>query len=69
MERHIAERLMQLYLKVSEPLNEATDLIDQIDSEEERKRLRQPIGRIIARTYTDLMIPIIREYPDLDPEM
>jgi hypothetical protein len=68
MERHIAEKLMQLFLKAGEPLNEATDIINHIESEEEQKSLRRPIGQIIGKTYTDLMIPIIKEYPDLDPD-
>lgn len=30
--------------------------------------MRQAIGDITARAYTDLIRPIVRQYPDLDPE-
>ena len=67
MERHIAEKLMQLFLQSEKQLNEATELISQLESEEEQKSFRRPIGQIIGKTYTDIMIPIFKEYPDLDP--
>ena len=68
MEKNIAKLLMDSLLVLDEPLNRATELTDQINDEEERKRFRKGIGEIGGRVYTDLMVPIIRQYPDLDPE-
>ena len=68
MDRAIAEQLMQKYLELSEPLNLATDLTDRIENKEEKELIRRGIGTVMAKIYIDLMRPIIRQYPDLDPD-
>lgn len=68
MERRIGEKLMQLLLSLDEPLNEATALSRELADPEEQKAVRRVIGEVTGRIYTDLMVPIIRQYPDLDPD-
>lgn len=68
MDRAIAEQLMQKYLELSEPLNLATELTDKIENKEERSLIRRGIGSVMVNIYVDLMRPIIRQYPDLDPD-
>lgn len=68
MDRRIAEQLIDLALALDGPLNQATALSLQIEDLEERKAVRRVIGETTGRLYTDLMVPIIRQYPDLDPE-
>jgi hypothetical protein len=67
LDRKIAEQLMDLALALDAPLNQATALSYQIDDIEEQKAVRRVIGETTGRLYTDLMGPIIRQYPDLDP--
>lgn len=59
---------MKLFLALDEPLNRATELTKNISDPEEQKVLRRGIGEIASRAYTDLMLPIARQFPDLDPE-
>jgi len=59
---------MDLALMLDGPLQKATELSLEIPDPEEQKAVRRVIGETIGRLYTDLMIPIIRQYPDLDPE-
>lgn len=68
MERTVAEQLMGLLLSLDKPLNAATSLTQEISDPVEQKAVRRGIGEITGRVYTDLMRPIIRQYPDLDPE-
>ena len=68
MKKDIAKRIMECLLKLDGPLNEATDLSSKIEDEEEQKTIRRGIGEIGGRVYTDLMMPIIAQYPELDPE-
>lgn len=68
MEKKVAELLMKNLLALSEPLNSATTLIDQISSKDEQAALRRGLGELMGRIYTDLMIPIIEQYPELDPD-
>ena len=68
MKKNTAKQLMDIFLSLDEPLNAATAITDNIDDEKERKMLRKTIGEIGGKIYTDLMRPIIRQYPALDPE-
>ena len=68
MDRETAESLMASLLKLSEPLNSATHAINRISDKEEQAKARRVIGEIMNKTYTELMMPIIRQYPDLDPD-
>ena len=69
MDRAIAADLIRLYLAAGEPLNEATSLISQLPDREEQMRLRRPLGELMAALYIDLIRPIVRDYPDLDPDL
>lgn len=68
MERAIAEQLMRTFLAVNEPLNSATLLTAKIESKDEQESLRRAIGNVMQVIYIDLMRPVIRQYPDLDPD-
>ena len=68
MDKKVAKSLMASFFAMSEPLNAASDLIDEIDDMAEQKTFREGVGRIMGSLYTDLMVPIIRQYPDLDPD-
>jgi len=67
MDRAIAEKLMAALMRFTEPFNDITELTGEITDERERKDFRRPLGEIGVRLYT-AMLPIIRQYPDLDPD-
>ena len=67
MERNIAERLMENLLALSEPINSATLLTMRMSDTTEQKDFRKGIAAVMSAVY-DLMMLIIREYPDLDPD-
>ena len=68
MDKQLAEQLMKKLHSLSVPFNDAAELIEQIPDEDEKKRFRRGLGELMGRAYTDLMIPILRQYPDLDPD-
>jgi hypothetical protein len=68
VERALAEQLMHTFLAMSEPLNSATSLTAQMENKEEQESLRRAIGNVMQMIYIDLMRPVIRQYPDLDPD-
>lgn len=68
MERDVAEQILNEFMALSQPLNAATEVATAIDEIDERNAVLRGIGDIMGRVYTDLMIPIIRQYPDLDPD-
>jgi len=68
MDRNVAEKLMSELVALGEPLNAATTLTAQIVDEGERAAIRKVLGDLMSHVYLDLMRPIIRQYPDLDPD-
>jgi hypothetical protein len=68
MDRTVAEKLMKDLMALTNPLNSATAAASQITNEEEQASFRRSIGEIMNAVYVDLMRPIIKQYPDLDPD-
>lgn len=63
----VAKDLMEKIMELNTSVNEVILKIDKIDKEE-RKHYDTAIADIMGTIYIELMIPIIREYPDLDPD-
>ena len=53
---------------LGEALNDLAADIEKIKDLEEKKKYRRGVGELMGRSYTDIMRPIIKEYPDLDPD-
>jgi hypothetical protein len=68
MNRDTAEKLMAIYARVGTLLNEATDAIESEADEQLRKRLRAPIGVAMAHLWTDLQLPLVSAFPELNPD-
>jgi hypothetical protein len=68
MDRAIAEQLMQCYVALDGPLHTAGKISEKIETKEERDPVRRAIGDLVLNIYSNLMRPIIRQYPDLDPD-
>ena len=68
MTRENAAALMAIYARVGDAFNEATTIIAGEADSEEQKRLRKPLGALMIDLYTQLQLPIIRAFPELDPD-
>lgn len=68
MKKDSAKALMEKLLRLSEAMDQVCILIDQLESEEERKEFRRGMSGMLADVYTELMRPLIRQFPDLDPD-
>jgi hypothetical protein len=68
VERAIAEQLMHQIMAMNEPLNAAALLTERITDKAEHDSLKRVIGSLMQAIYIDLMRPVIRQYPDLDPD-
>ncbi|QTN25660.1 hypothetical protein HZ992_12200 [Rhizobacter sp. AJA081-3] len=68
MNKDSAEAMMKKLLELSEAMDQVCSLIDQLESEEERMELRRGMSGMLADVYTELMRPIIRQFPELDPD-
>lgn len=68
MDRDVAELLMRSLVALGEPLNSIAEIVERVADEGDRATLRRGVAEVMARVYTDLQLPIIRQYPDLDPD-
>ncbi len=68
MDKEIARKLIEFAIALDKPLNDATALTGQISDTDERKAVRRAIAEITGTAYSELIRPILRQYPDLDPE-
>jgi len=67
MNRASAELLMKKLRELGSILNSATEIVGQFP-DDEAKMFRHQIGNIMAISYGELILPIIKRFPDLDPD-
>ena len=68
MQRNLAEKLINESMRIGDHLNTISEVVSQIDDMEERRKFARPLGELMGLIYTELMLPIIKDYPDLDPD-
>ena len=68
MERALAEEMVREILAIGKHLNRLNDWIEAHIAEGElKKEFKRPLGEALASGAV-LLLPIIRQYPDLDPD-
>ena len=68
MKRHIAEQALAALNDASLKMNTTLLLIQKECSEEEFLRYRKGTGLAMGYLYTEVIMPILKEHPDLEPE-
>jgi hypothetical protein len=66
MERAVAEKVMAI-LADGRELNALDALSHEISGEDERRAFRRALAQVMG-LYTDLIVSIAHQYPDLDPD-
>src|ERR1700694_5331740 len=69
MDKSVATQMIQAALSIGDHLNKLTDLSSRLSSEADQRKFRTNLGSAMGISYTDIMMPIIKEHPDLDPDM
>jgi hypothetical protein len=68
MDRATAEKLMEIYERVGTTLCEAESVIVAEPDHDAREKLLLALGGQMADLWVSLQAPIVKEYPDLDPD-
>jgi hypothetical protein len=69
MKRETAEELTKTFLRLSTELNGITvdyQLYSRAEDPDYLK-IRSGVGRVLGYFYTDIMMAVFREFPDLEP--
>ncbi len=69
MDRLTAEKLMAIYRRLGDVLNEAEPLLRTLPDESERIAHQRALGSMMADVWIELMLPIVREHKELDPDL
>jgi hypothetical protein len=67
MDRNLAERIVKGVLDLSPPFNALDILSKEIVDPDEKRAFRLALGKLMAGTM-ELLRPIVRQFPDLDPD-
>jgi hypothetical protein len=68
MDHATAVKLLAIYQRLGEVLNEADSVIMEIPDEAEQNRNLRSLGTLMQNVWLELMAPIVREHRDLDPD-
>ena len=68
MQKDVAELLVGNILSLGKDLNKLSEISMHIEDDQERKIFRKHLGQIMASLNMDLLMPIITQYPALDPD-
>lgn len=68
MEKPLAARLIEACVGLNTPIGKLDELVTEIADPDEKAAFVQALGAVMGDIYEKLMIPILRQYPDLDPD-
>ena len=67
MKKDLAALIVDAVVSLDGQIGELDTLISRIDEEEKRKRYGKALGDLMGLMF-DFLIPIEREYPELNPD-
>jgi hypothetical protein len=67
MEKAVARQISELMLEYYAKLDASVQLVRDRCSEEEFKKYREAIGLIMGYMTTEVMVPLYKKNPDLEP--
>ncbi len=68
MEKTQAESILRAIESLSEDLNKLDSFLRQLGDDDERRALLQALGSVMGILVTDMIRPIVRQYPELDSD-
>ncbi len=67
MDKALAAQIVERILAAEREFGALNVLSERISDEQERRALRRHLAEAMNR-YTDILMSIVRQYPDLDPD-
>jgi hypothetical protein len=68
MEKPLAARFIETSVALDAPINKLLDLVAEIADPEEKAAFNRAVGDLMGLVFARLMVPVLRQYPDLDPD-
>ena len=64
-----AQERMQVAQEINFLLNNAAELANSIADEDLQKQMKWALGQAMGKIYLDLMRPVVKQFPELDPDL
>lgn len=68
MDFETGKDLMDGAAQVNDHLGTLTTLVEEIGDPDLKVKIKRELGMVMAKVYTRIMAPVIREHPALDPD-
>lgn len=68
MEKGVAKIILRSVLALGERLNDLDRFVRDVKDLDERKRLLNCLGIVMSELNAGIVIPIISQYPEMDPD-
>ena len=68
MKREIAEKMTEIARKIDGLWDELDTVINQIGDEDEKRRLKRGLGRLMADMHVKITLEAVRDFPELHPD-
>lgn len=68
LNKALAETLMAELTGLASGINGVAGLVETVEPEAKRERMRRGIANLLSALDTDLISPLICEYPELNPD-
>jgi hypothetical protein len=68
MEKALAEVILKSVLSLAEGFNGLDPIVREIKDPDERRRLLMCLGIVMSELNTGIVLRIVSEYPELDPD-
>jgi hypothetical protein len=68
LEKDVAKDLVVKFAELGAAMNVVATAIEAVDVDDKKRELRRGIADLMGLLYTELLRPIILEFPDLDPD-
>lgn len=68
MKKETAKQLVAIMLDCSRKLDDAVMLLSDNSEEDEAIKLRRAAGKIMGHIFVDILDPVYRQHPELEPE-
>jgi hypothetical protein len=68
MEKALADAILKSVSSLGKGLNDLDPIVRNVKDIDERKRLLKCLGIVMAELNAGIVIPIISEYPEMDPD-
>ena len=68
MEKSLASRIIENIRSMDGQFNALYELIEEIEDEAEKKRVRRHLADVSGILHGNIEIPIFRQFPDLNPD-